>query len=368
MKNDISIDSNECECLFVEILSKPQYNKQWACKNVIIVVVHKHPGNSFAPSEEKIEKAIQKLNHSNCSFFLVGDYNIDASKQAINAKVDKYLNDIYAAECCSLINIPTRLTSTTASTLDHIYTNILHDASLYEVLISDISDHLPTLCILRSNCYRNETNVKLTHDMKNFNAEAYCEDVYDQLQHLPSHADPNIDMSNLLHIIQKNTFNRAPLRKLSRKEMKAKSKPWLTKGLLKSISTKNKMFQLCYKQQNGQLTRKYKIYLHKLTKLKLDAKSMYYQNQLSSRKNDLSRQWSIINEVITNNQEMIAIIANSEKGVISDKSTICSVLNDFFINVSPTMDAKIAQPCKNFYIPSVMKSFAFEPITKKKFI
>ena len=221
--------------MFVEILSKPHYNKQWACKNVVIGAVYKHPGNSIALFQEKLEKAIQKLNHSNCSFFLVGDYNIDASKQSIDAKVDTYLTDIYAARCCSLINTPTRITSTTASTLDHIYTNILHDASLSGVLISNIPDHLPTFCILRSNYYRNKTNVKLIHDTKNFNAETYCEDVYDQLLHLPSHADSNIDMSNLLHTIQKNTFKHAPLRKLSRKEMKAKSKPWLTKGLLKSL-------------------------------------------------------------------------------------------------------------------------------------
>ena len=72
---------------------------------------------------------------------------------------------------------------------------------------------------------------------------------------------------------------------------------------------------------------------------------MYYQNQLPSDKNNLSKQWSIINEIITNKekyQEIIATITDSEKGVISDKSTICSVLNDFFVNVGPTMDAKIA--------------------------
>ena len=51
---------------------------------------------------------------------------------------------------------------------------------------------------------------------------------------------------------------------------------------------------------------------------------------------------------LTNKQkylEMIATIADSEKVVISDKSTICSELNDFFVNVGPAMDAKIVQPC-----------------------
>ena len=63
---------------------------------------------------------------------------------------------------------------------------------------------------------------------------------------------------------------------------------------------------------------------------------------------------------------MIVSITDSEKGVISDKSTICSVLNDFFVKVGPTMDAKIAQSCKNFYIPSFVKSYAYEPITNKE--
>ena len=103
--------------------------------------------------------------------------------------------------------------------------------------------------------------------------------------------------------------------------------------------------------------------------LKLAAKRMYYQNQLSRHKNNLSKQWSIMNEIITNNQkyqEMIATIAGFEKEVVSDKSTICSVLNDFFVNVGLTMNAKMAQPCKNFHIPNVIKSFAYEPITNEE--
>ena len=63
---------------------------------------------------------------------------------------------------------------------------------------------------------------------------------------------------------------------------------------------------------------------------------------------------------------MITTITDSEKVVISDKSTTCSVLNDFFVNVGPTINVKIAQPYKNFYIPSVMKSFAYEPITNEE--
>ena len=58
--------------------------------------------------------------------------------------------------------------------------------------------------------------------------------------------------------------------------MKLISKFWITKGLLKSISTKNKLFQQCYKQNNTFLDAKYKSYLNKLTTIKEIAKRNYY--------------------------------------------------------------------------------------------
>ena len=93
--------------------------------------------------------------------------------------------------------------------------------------------------------------------MKNFNIETYAEDAYNRLQCLSLLSDPDTDLNNLMKIIQEVTSIHAPLRRPSRKEMKAKSKPWLTKGLLKSVKTKNKMFQLCYKQHNVDLIMKY---------------------------------------------------------------------------------------------------------------
>ena len=148
--------------------------------------------------------------------------------------------------------------------------------------------------------------------------------------------------------------------------MKAKSKPWLAKGLLNSATTNNKMFQLCYKQHDVNLIMKYKKYRKKLTKLTQIAKTMYYQNQLSSHKNDLSQRWKIINEIICNKkryQEMISFIIDSEGKEVSDKSIISKTLNQLFVNVGPNLDAKIPPSRNIFNIPSIVNSFTYEPIT-----
>ena len=80
--------------------------------------------------------------------------------------------------------------------------------------------------------------------------------------------------------------------------MKLKAKPWITKGLLKSITTKNKLFQQCYKHQDTHLVSAYKTYRNKLTKLKEIAKRTYYQNELHLHKENISKQWKISNEIV----------------------------------------------------------------------
>ena len=237
---NVSVDNNACESLFIEILNKSPNNKHQPRKNIIVGVIYRHPRQSYSAFQDKLCNIIHELNRSNSSFFLVGDYNIDLSKINSDVKVKNYLGDLYSAGCYSLINVTTRISPTCTSTLDHIYTNSINKTRLSGVLIFDLSDHLPTFHILQTAGKPNkkETSNRLIHDMKNFNIETYAEDAYNRLQCLSLLSDPDTDLNNLMKIIQEVTSIHAPLKRPSRKEMKAKSKPWLTKGLLKSANKK----------------------------------------------------------------------------------------------------------------------------------
>ena len=61
---------------------------------------------------------------------------------------------------------------------------------------------------------------------------------------------------------------------------------------------------------------KYKSYLNKLTKLKLIAKKKYYFDELSRHKNNLTQQWKLINEIISqkkHQQDGINVIKDSSQ-------------------------------------------------------
>ena len=74
----------------------------------------------------------------------------------------------------------------------------------------------------------------------------------------------------------------APLKKLTKKEVKRKKKPWITQGLIKSISKKRALFvkmkKLQIKNRNtDEVFKLYKIYNNTINKLKRKCKRDFYQ-------------------------------------------------------------------------------------------
>ena len=71
----------------------------------------------------------------------------------------------------------------------------------------------------------------------------------------------------------------APMRKLTRKQQKLINNPWISRGILKSIKTKQKMYLTHFVKCNLEQKQLYKKYSNKLTKVKSAAKKLYYQHK-----------------------------------------------------------------------------------------
>ena len=78
-----------------------------------------------------------------------------------------------------------------------------------------------------------------------------------------------------------------------------KSKPWITKAILKSIKQKNKLYKnLCKTNfNNPNKVQQYKKYRNRLTKIKTLSKKVYYENMLKSSDKNTSKIWRIINDI-----------------------------------------------------------------------
>ena len=246
------------------------------------------------------------------------------------------------------------------------------------VMIYEISDHLPTTCSINLTANR-VNNPTYRRDMSNFNRENFLDDVNSLVLDLSndltsSHHDitTQLDMTynSFISKFSEIVDAHAPIKPLSKRQKKQKIKPWLTKGIIKSIATKNKMYTKCYKQNKPELTSMYKKFLNKLTTVKRLAKEQYYTAQLIEHKQNISKQWAIINELLERNNKRHRTISKmvNKDNVTVTGSEICNTLNDYFVNIGPSLSEGIdsSNSLLKDNISSNVNSLFLQPIVPAK--
>ena len=139
-----------------------------------------------------------------------------------------------------VITHPTRITSHSATLIDNIFTNQLHDNMKCGLLFSDISDHLPIFCICletRQTVNRKNKNDKIIvrekneHNYNKFR-EKLTEVNWSELEGFNDANQSYQTFHSRFSLIYNTSF---PIKQLKQKNL---TKPWLSKGILKSIKKK----------------------------------------------------------------------------------------------------------------------------------
>lgn len=159
--------------------------------------------------------------------------------------------------------------------------------------------------------------------------------------------------------------------KLKRKKPNFKINQKLTKGIIKSIKIKNKLYKKYLICPNETNKNRYKKYNNKINHLKRISKKKYYDNQFKQNKDDLKKTWKIINEVInkSKNKDKLPKIFSNKDRLLSDRKEIADSFNDYFINVGKTLAEKISTSPKTYqsYMgPHNPHSFYINPTNKKE--
>ena len=253
---EFDLNIPDCEDIWVQIELKHG-------KKCVIGVIYYHPKQNLKRFHLSFEKVLELLSCKNVTYYIGGDFNIKLLQN--ENKVKAYIDMTYSLGAIPLITHPTRVTDNSSALLDHVYTiNISGETHSY-ILLDNISDHMPVIvCSDLALKHPKKYEASYVRDTKNFEAELFLEELSKSLHLLGETNLPNnineIDIytDKFIHIFQLILDKHAPLRKRSRKELKLKTKPWITKRLLKSIHPKNHMYKKCVNssaQLNGTNTR-----------------------------------------------------------------------------------------------------------------
>lgn len=294
------------------------------------------------------ESFLHSNNLSHQNHIITGDLNFDILTS--NHDSDTYMDLIQQYNLQPLINIPTRVTDSSSTCIDHILSNINFCNISCGAIIKDTSDHFPIFAIFHAETstdqnenfiykrsYKNldKNNLKQTFDEQNWYSKL-LEDVYNT-------GDVNHCYNNFVSLTQSVFDSMAPVTEQKTKSKKMFKNPWFTNLLRKEIIKKDKLF-LRHKRfpYSPKLKANYIKQRNFVSSSIKKAKYDYYNN-LIANESDSRKLWSIINNACG---RYSARTKSPEKLFhddiqITGSRNISNAFNKFFTEIGPKLASAI---------------------------
>ena len=180
-----------CEELWVKINS----NKT----EKLFAVLYRHPGSNISEYHSSFETSLESLNQHKLQYYVCGDMNIDLLQCKLKASVKNYKEMLVSLGCLPLIKYPTRISSSSATLIDHIYTNNVTHVTATYIFYEDISEHLPVMLLLKNKTHKITSNNTLIRDTKHFISDEFLMDLYDNSKNWQT---TNLLMTNLITLLR----------------------------------------------------------------------------------------------------------------------------------------------------------------------
>ena len=213
-------------------------------KPIIVGVIYRpnsHPRADLDFFTRTVLYIQDKISSENKIAYLMGDFNINLLNVATHQKTNDFIDNVIAQGLIPYITKPTRITSTTATFIDHLYSNHTHTEYDSGIIITDMTDHfgifhliygIPTVRNIKYKQTRqlNEYNIL---KFRNLLAKADYTSVLSAI-------DPNEAYNNFMQIYKSLFEISCPVKTTKINKKIIKREPWITSGLLVSSINKEK--------------------------------------------------------------------------------------------------------------------------------
>jgi len=337
LRNDLTMDSSIAECLFIEIINSNS-------KNSLTGVIYRAPNNKYDEFDSKLTDLLTAIDKEGKICYLLGDFNIDLLKYKHCNNSSNFLNQMISSMLVPTINRPTRITNSSATLIDNIFTN--KPTNYFSgILLNDLSDHLPIFLIDHNNPIKvkNDKNVTLRRRITEDNLKAFSE-ALDKVNwnNLKKFNDPNELYNEFLKTFTHLYDKHFPLKKVSKAHLNRSDNPWISNGIVKSIKNKHRLYKKFLSKPTQTNESKYKIYRNKLNHTIRIAKKLYFHKKLTSDQGNTKETWRTLNELLNrkNNTHSFPSKFVVDQKELTDPSDIANNFNDFFVNIGPKLAEK----------------------------
>lgn len=377
---NIYTPSNIWEGLFLEISGGD------LTRSIIVGNIYKPPKNNNNNENieiftEEITPVLDSFRNTDKDILLAGDYNINLLKINEREKFTEFLDKMINNSFFPKITLPTRFSTHSCSLLDNIFCKLSANCTETNagVIHTNISDHLPCFVKLKLIGKKNKQPTRFTKQkidvskaMKSFIQDLKSQNIYHKLN--PTlESDPNDNYEILSNTVKETKLRHFPTRMVKYNKRRHKNNKWISYGIINSIKSRDIMYLELKRtpvNDGRYLTLKHNlnVFNNILKKAIREAKVDYYNSLFDKYKHDVRNTWKSISEVLhkANRQKKSIEKIIHDGRCITDTKEIADSFNNFFVNIGPSLAAKIAttnkKPYTSYLTRVIHSSFHFKSV------
>ena len=329
---DLSIDHLENLCIEIRKPSSKPF----------VIATWYRPPNSTVDKFHLFESFIGRLDAENVEYYVLGDLNCNmgASIPDHESRLLSSISELYGLQ--QLIEEPTRITESSSTIIDLIFTNVPDNVVSSGISHVGISDHSLVYAfrkLFTGTSNKGHTTVSY-RNFKNFDPARLRADMCSQNWEVVKEFDNPNDMWRAWKYTFNSVIDRhAPVRM---KRVRGAKSPWITPQLkqrmrerdiqkIKAIRSKDPNDWAVFKTTRNSVNNDIK-----------NARKLYYNNAFHEYKNNSKKTWSIINELTSRKQKSSQIHEINRNGsIIKDSHKISEGFNEHFASIGPKLAAQI---------------------------
>ena len=336
--------SKDIENIWVTV--KPEHNKQF-----LVSCMYRPPSSNHQYLENIID-CIENANKVTTDIIMLGDLNLKFNVADVELKnLCVYLQSILGAR--QLITSPTRVTATSSTIIDHIYTTIPEKHVKSGVIELSISDHYLIYTVLNSKYVtRSPKEIKI-RSYSNFNKISFLQDIA-ECNYLNIQNNMNINTawtqwkSAFFNICNKH----APIKNI---RVKDRNNPWVTQDILQLMYRRDKAHSKAKKSSDTTTWGEYR-YLRNLVVSELRrSEQAYFTSEIDKHKGK-SSMWKPLKMALNTNHKTNSLPPN----------LTANKLNKYYISVGTKLANKFNSECDLSHLEETDTTFSFQEISVDK--
>ena len=339
------------ESLFIEVVNE---NKQKVVIGSVYRPGTKYPGLSFTEQfgqfSDILSNILSDLSSKYEKVYIFGDFNLDLLKINENKFISEYIDTLFSFGFLQIVTKPTRISTNSATLIDHILTNSPAESFETFLLCWQISDHFP---LIHNLTFKKSKPKQLKIKTRNFsatNVERFKKAIQNyKWDHVTAEACPQLAFTNFSNTLNNfiDIFFPETVNKFNRNINKIE--PWMTAGILTSRRNKGTLYKAQLKNPNANNCEKFKTFRNLYNIVVRTAKKNFLHSQIENNTKNLRKTWQILSNSIrkpkSNKKNCSSLNINGT--IISDPLVMAESFNKFFASAAINIVNKINPSTKS---------------------